>query len=50
LLFFLFPSAAKVIFLPPPLLSPGGERRAILASDAKANLSEGREKVIEAFF
>jgi len=50
LLFFLFPSAAKVIFLPPPLVVAGGERRAILASDAKANLSEGREKVIEAFF
>lgn len=51
LVFFLFPSAAKVIFLPPPLVRRrGGERRAILASDAKANLSEGREKVIEAFF
>jgi len=50
LVFFLFPSAAKVIFLPPPLVRRRGERCAILASDAKANLSEGREKVIEAFF
>jgi len=49
LLFFLFPSAAKVFFF---AATPRrrGERRAILASDAKANLSEGRDKVIEAFF
>jgi len=47
--FFLFPSAAKVFFF---AATPRrrGERRAILASDAKANLSEGRDKVIEAFF